>query len=87
MAKKIAVLESIVIVDPIVDPIKPIKVKKIKKLAVEVPPVIIEPVKEVEISLKTGKPKRIMSEAQKESLRLGRILAMEAKLLKKNDNK
>jgi len=87
MPKKIAVLESIVIVEPIVDPIKPIKVKKIKKLAVEIPPVIIEPVKEVEISLKTGKPKRIMSEAQKESLRLGRIKAMDAKSSKKNDNK
>jgi len=87
MAKKIAVLESVVIVDPIVDPIKPVKVKKIKKLAVEVPPVIIEPVKEVEISSKTGKPKRIMSELQKQALMKGRILAMEAKLLKKNDNK
>jgi len=83
MAKKNAVLESVVIVDPIVDPIKPIKIKKIKKIAIDVPPVIIEPVKEVEISSKTGKPKRIMSEAQKESLRLGRIKAMEAKLLKK----
>ena len=87
MVKKIAVLESIVIVEPIVDPIKPVKVKKIKKLAVEVPPVIIEPVKEVEISLKTGKPKRILSEAQKQALMKGRILAQEAKLLKKNDNK
>jgi len=87
MAKKIAVLESVVIVDPIIDPIKPIKVKKIKKLAIEIPPVIIEPVKEVEISLKTGKPKRIMSELQKQALMKGRILAMEAKLLKKNDNK
>jgi len=85
MAKKIAVLESVVIVEPIIDPIKPIKIKKIKKLAVDVPPVIIEPVKEVELSKKTGKPKRIMSEAQKESLRLGRIKSMAAKSLKKND--
>jgi len=87
MAKKNAVLESVVIVDPIVDPIKPIKIKKIKKIAIDVPPVIIEPVKEVEISSKTGKPKRIMSELQKQALMKGRILAMEAKLLKKNDNK
>jgi len=87
MAKKIAVVESIVIVEPIIDPIKQIKIKKIKKLAVEVPHVIIEPVKEVEISSKTGKPKRIMSEAQKEALMKGRIKAMESKSLKKNDNK
>jgi len=87
MPNKIAVLESIVIVEPIVDPIKPIKVKKIKKLLVEVPHVIIEPVKEVELSKKTGKVKRIMSEAQKQALMKGRILAQEVKLLKKNDNK
>ena len=84
MAKKI-IKEPIV--EPfVVEPIKPIKIKKIKKLAVEVPAIeIIETVviKEVEISAKTGKAKRIMSEAQKEALRLGREKALEAKNAKK----
>jgi len=64
MAKKIIIKEP-KIVEQIIE-IPPIKPIKIKKLGVEVPPVIIEPVivKEIEISAKTGKPKRVMSGKQ-----------------------
>ena len=69
MAKKIVAKEPVV--EPVVEipSIKQIKVKKIKKLGVEIPSVIIEVVKEIELSAKNGRPKRIMSEATKLALK------------------
>jgi hypothetical protein len=86
MPKKIVAVEPVVIVEPIIDPIKPIKVKKIKKLTVDIPP-IIEPVKELELSKKTGKVKRVLSAVQLEALRLGRLKGIQTRMSKKNDNK
>ena len=75
MAKKL-IKETVV--EPVVEilPIKPIKVKKIKKLDLDIPPVVME---SVVINDVVTKPKRILSDAQKELMRLGRIKSLEAK--------
>jgi len=79
MAKKI-IKETVV--EPVVEmlPIKPIKVKKIKNLGVEIPKVVMEA---VEINDVIEKPKRILSDEQKEKMKLGRMKALEAKKLSK----
>jgi len=74
MAKKI--IKETVAETIIVETIKPIKVKKIKKLGVEIPPVVME---SIVINDVVTKPKRILSDAQKELMRLGRIKSLEAK--------
>ena len=75
MAKKVlAVVESIP--EPIIDPIKPIKVKKIKNLGVEVPKVLMESVVINDVLIK---PKRVLSPEQLEKMKLGRIKALELK--------
>ena len=75
MAKKIlSVVESIS--EPIIDPVKSIKVKKIKKLGVEIQPVVLEAIVINDVLIK---PKRILSDEQKEKMRLGRIKSLEAK--------
>jgi len=75
MAKKI-IKETVI--EPVVEilPVKSIKVKKIKKLGVEIPPVVME---SIVINDVVTKPKRILSDAQKELMRLGRIKSLEAK--------
>ena len=73
MAKKI-IKESIP--EPIIDPVKPIKIKKIKKLGIEIPPVVMESIVINDVLIK---PKRILSDEQKEKMRLGRIKSLEAK--------
>ena len=73
MAKKI----KETIVEPvIVETIKPIKAKKIKNLGVEIPKVIME---SVVINDVIVKPKRVLSPEQLEKMKLGRILAQEAR--------
>jgi len=81
MAKKL-IKESIP--EPIIDPIKPIKVKKIKNLGVEIPKVVMESVVIKDLPIK---PKRVLSPEQLEKMKIGRIKAMETKLSKKNDKK
>ena len=73
MAKKI-IKESIP--EPIIDPVKPIKIKKIKKLGIEIPLVVMESIVINDVLIK---PKRILSDEQKEKMRLGRIKSLEAK--------
>ena len=65
------------VVEPVVEilPIKQIKVKKIKNLGVEIPKVVMEA---VEINDVIEKPKRILSDEQKEKMKLGRMKALEA---------
>ena len=78
MAKKIlSVVESIS--EPIIDPVKSIKVKKIKKLGVEIQPVVLETIVINDVLIK---PKRILSDEQKEKMKIGRIKALEAKKTK-----
>jgi len=75
MAKKIlSVVESIS--EPIIDPVKSIKVKKIKKLGVEIQPVVLEAIVINDVLIK---PKRILSDEQKEKMKIGRIKALELK--------
>jgi len=76
MAKKIVAKEEILIAEPIIDPIKPVKVKKIKKLGLDIPPVVME---SVVINDVIVKPKRVLSPEQLEKMKLGRILAQEAR--------
>ena len=78
MAKKI-IKESIP--EPIIDPIKPIKVKKIKNLGVEVPKVLMESVVINDVLIK---PKRILSDEQKLKMKLGRMKSLEEKKTSKS---
>jgi len=79
MAKKI-IKETVV--EPVVEilPIKPIKTKKIKNLGIDIPPIVMEA---VVINDVVTKPKRILSDAQKELMKIGRIKALEQKKLSK----
>ena len=79
MAKKL-IKETVV--EPIVEvvPIKPIKAKKIKKLGLDIPPVVME---SVVINDVVTKPKRVLSPEQLEKMKMGRIKALEAKKLSK----
>jgi len=74
MAKKIIL--PIVAEPVIVEQIKPIKIKKIKKVGVEIPPVVMEA---IVINDVVTKPKRILSDEQKLKMKLGRIKSLEAK--------
>ena len=75
MAKKI-IKETVI--EPVVEilPVKPIKLKKIKKLGLDIPPVVME---SVVINDVIVKPKRVLSPEQLEKMKLGRILAQEAR--------
>ena len=75
MAKKI-IKETVI--EPVVEilPVKPIKVKKIKNLGVEIPKVVLE---SIVINDVVTKPKRILSDQQKLKMKLGRMKSLEAK--------
>ena len=75
MAKKI-IKETVI--EPVVEilPVKPIKVKKIKNLGVEIPKVVMEAVVINDLLIK---PKRVLSPEQLEKMKIGRILAQEAR--------
>jgi len=79
MAKKI-IKETVI--EPVVEilPVKPIKVKKIKKLGLDIPPVVMESVVINDLLIK---PKRVLSPEQLEKMKMGRIKALEAKKLSK----
>jgi len=62
--------------EPIIDPVKPIKIKKIKKLGIEIPPVVMESIVINDVLIK---PKRVLSDEQKLKMKLGRIKALEEK--------
>ena len=78
MAKKI--IKETVAEPVIVEPIKPIKVKKIKKLGLDIPPVVLEAIVINDLLIK---PKRVLSPEQLEKMKMGRIKALEAKKLSK----
>ena len=79
MAKKI-IKETVI--EPVVEilPVKPIKLKKIKKLGLDIPPVVMESVVINDLLIK---PKRVLSPEQLEKMKMGRIKALEAKKLSK----
>jgi len=66
------------IVEPVVEilPIKQIKVKKVKKSGIDIPPLVVE---SVVIKHIVSKPKRVMSVEQKEKMKMGRMKALQIK--------
>ena len=81
MAKKIVAKEEILIAEPIIDPIKPVKVKKIKKLGLVVPEIVMQAVEIKDVPIK---PKRILSPEQLLKMKEGKLKAQQARQLANN---
>jgi len=74
MAKKI-IKERIVELVVEILPVKQIKVKKIKKLGLDIPPVV----EAIVINDVVTKPKRVLSPEQLEKMKLGRMKSLETR--------